>query len=117
MIAQRASLAAFTEASYAELDAHVQRYAENRLVLLEGLPRLGITELAPADGAFYVYADIGHVTTDSMAFCQDLLRRTGVGIAPGIDFDTEAGSRFVRMTFCGPRADVEEALTRLAAVL
>jgi aspartate/methionine/tyrosine aminotransferase len=117
VIAQRASLAAFTDAAYAELDAHVSRYAANRSVLLEGLPRLGITELAPADGAFYVYADVGHLTQDSMAFCRDLLARTGVAIAPGVDFDTEAGERFVRMTFCGPRADVEEALVRLERYL
>jgi aspartate/methionine/tyrosine aminotransferase len=68
VLAQRACLAAFDEASYAELDGHVRRYADNRRILLEGLPRLGITELAPADGAFYAYADVGHLTQDTMAF-------------------------------------------------
>ena len=83
VLAQRACLAAFDDASYAELDGHVARYAENRRLLLDGLPRLGITELAPADGAFYVYADVGHLTDDTMAFCHDLLARTGVALAPG----------------------------------
>ena len=91
VLAQRACLAAFDDASYAELDGHVARYAENRRLLLDGLPRLGITELAPADGAFYVYADVGHLTDDTMAFCHDLLARTGVALAPGIDFDTAEG--------------------------
>ena len=117
VLAQRACLAAFDDASYAELDGHVARYAHNRRLLLDGLPRLGITELAPADGAFYVYADVGHLTDDTMAFAHDLLARTGVAVAPGIDFDTVDGGRFVRFSFAGPGTDIEVALDRLAAVL
>jgi aspartate/methionine/tyrosine aminotransferase len=117
VIAQRACLAAFSDASYDELDGHVHRYADNRRLLLEGLPRLGITELAPADGAFYVYADVGHLSQDTMTFCHDLLARTGVAIAPGIDFDTEAGHRFVRISFSGQGADITAALDRLSTVL
>ena len=117
VLAQRACLAAFSDASYDELDGHVRRYADNRRLLLDGLPRLGVTELAPADGAFYVYADVGHHSQDTMAFCHDLLARTGVAIAPGIDFDTEAGHRFVRISFSGQGADIEQALERLSTVL
>lgn len=116
-IAQYAALAAFEDTSYAELDGHVARYADNRQALLAGLPTLGITDLAPADGAFYVYADVGHLTDDSMAFAHRLLADTGVALAPGIDFDTAAGARFVRLSFAGPRADVDEGLARLAAYL
>ena len=116
VLAQRACLAAFDDATYAELDGHVRRYADNRRVLLEGLPRLGLTKLAPADGAFYVYADVGHLTDDSMAFAHDVLARTGVALATGVDFDTENGDRFVRLSFAGPRADIEEALERLEPV-
>ena len=117
VLAQRACLAAFGDPAYAELDAHVQRYADNRRLLLDGLPRLGITELAPADGAFYVYADVGHLTQDTMRFCHDLLARTGVAIAPGIDFDTEVGHRFVRLSFPGDAAVIEESLERLSTAL
>ena len=117
VIAQRACLAAFDPASYAELDGHVKRYAGNRRLLLDGLPRLGITGLAPADGAFYVYADVGHLTDDTMAFAHDLLARTGVALAPGVDFDTESGHRFVRFSFAGPEADIEEGLARLSTVV
>lgn len=117
VLAQRACLAAFDDASYAELDGHVARYADNRRILLDGLPKLGITELAPADGAFYVYADVGHLTGDTMAFCHDVLARTGVAIAPGVDFDTVDGPRFVRMSFAGPGAEIEEALERLSTAL
>jgi aspartate/methionine/tyrosine aminotransferase len=117
VIAQRACLAAFDPASYDELDGHVKRYAGNRRLLLDGLPRLGITGLAPADGAFYVYADVGHLTDDTMPFAHDLLARTGVAVAPGVDFDTESGHRFVRFSFAGPETDVEEGLARLSTVL
>jgi aspartate/methionine/tyrosine aminotransferase len=117
VIAQRACLAAFDDATYAELDGHVRRYADNRRLLLEGLPRLGITELAPADGAFYAYADVGHLSQDTMAFCHDLLARTGVATAPGVDFDTEVGGRFVRFSFPGDAAVIEEALERLSTAL
>jgi aspartate/methionine/tyrosine aminotransferase len=117
VIAQRACLAAFDEASYAELDGHVARYADNRRILLDGLPKLGITGLAPADGAFYVYADVGHLTEDTMSFAHELLARTGVAVAPGVDFDTVDGPRSIRLSFAGPGADIERALERLSTVL
>src|SRR4051795_1969480 len=113
VLAQYAALAAFTPASYAELDGHVARYADNRRTLLEGLPRLGIDRLAPADGAFYVYADVGHLTDDSMAFCHRLLAETGIASAPGVDFDTAIGNRFVRLSFAGAPTEISEALQRL----
>jgi aspartate/methionine/tyrosine aminotransferase len=117
VLSQYAAVAAFDEASYAECDAHVARYARNRAILLDGLPRLGIDRLAPADGAFYVYADVGHLTDDSMAFCHRLLADTGVATAPGIDFDTAAGNRFVRFSFAGTPEDATEALRRMEAWL
>ncbi|WP_372728996.1 aminotransferase class I/II-fold pyridoxal phosphate-dependent enzyme [Nocardioides sp.] len=113
-LAQHAAIAAFDDASYAELDAHVRRYAHNRALLLDGLTDLGITRLAPADGAFYVHADVGHLTDDTMTFAHDLLARTGVGVAPGIDFDLVEGHRHVRLSFAGPTAEIEQALSRLA---
>jgi len=113
-LSQYAAVAAFTPESYAELDGHVARYAGNRGLLLEGLPRLGIDRLAPADGAFYVYADVGHLTDDSYAWCRRLLEETGVAVAPGIDFDTRRGNEFVRLSFAGTAAEIEEGLDRLA---
>jgi aspartate/methionine/tyrosine aminotransferase len=112
-LAQYAAVAAFTPESYAELDGHVARYALNRQILLDGLPRLGIDRLAPADGAFYVYADVGHLTDDSYAWCLRLLEETGVAMAPGIDFDTRQGQRFVRLSFAGTSVEIQEGLNRL----
>ena len=112
-LAQQAALGAFEESSYAEADSHVARYAVNRGLLLDGLARLGITRLAPADGAFYVYADVAHLTSDSMDLTYRLLADIGVAVAPGLDFDPVDGGRWIRLSCAGATADVEEALHRL----
>ncbi len=116
-LGQYAALAAFTPESYAELDGHVARYATNRALLLDRLPQLGIDRLAPADGAFYVYADISHLTDDSYAWCLRLLAETGVATAPGLDFDTVRGHEFVRLSFAGGTEELATGLDRLAAWL
>jgi aspartate/methionine/tyrosine aminotransferase len=116
-LAQRAAMGAFEEPSYAEVDGHVARYAVNRALLLEGLVGLGITRLAPADGAFYVYADVSHLTHDSMDFTHRLLAETGVAVAPGVDFDPVDGGQFIRLSFAGATADITAALERLAVWL
>jgi aspartate/methionine/tyrosine aminotransferase len=110
---QLAGVAAFTPDSIAEADALVKGYAVNRDMLLRGLPEIGLPHLAPADGAFYVYADISEYSTDSLDFCARLLSDTGVAIAPGIDFDTVHGGSYARMSFAGPASDIAEALQRM----
>ena len=116
-LSQIAAVAAFTPESTAEADSHLHHYATNRALLLEGLRRIGIDRLAPTDGAFYVYADVSELTNDSRAFCSKLLADTGVAIAPGIDFDTERGDSFVRLSFAGPTSDIEEAVKRIGSWL
>jgi aspartate/methionine/tyrosine aminotransferase len=113
VLSQVAAVSAFTPESVAEADALLHHYAANRQLLLDGLRSIGIDRLAPTDGAFYVYADVSHLTTDSLSFCSKLLNDTGVAIAPGIDFDTVRGGSCVRMSFAGPKGDIEEALRRL----
>ncbi len=110
---QRAALAAFTRESYAEADGHVARYEVNRDLLLSGLPALGIDRLAPADGAFYVHADVAHLTDDSMDLVYRLLDDVGLALAPGLDFDPVDGHRYVRLSCAGSADEVGEALSRL----
>lgn len=110
---QLAGVAAFTPESIAEADALVDDYAVNRELLLRGLPEIGLPRLAPADGAFYVYADISDYSTDSLDFCARLLADTGVAIAPGVDFDTVHGGSYVRLSFAGATAEVSESLRRM----
>ncbi len=110
---QVAAVAAFDEASYAEADALVARYQVNRDLLLDGLPRLGITHLAPADGAFYVYADVAHLGLDSMDLTYRLLADVGLAVAPGLDFDPVDGGRSIRLSCAGSESGTREALARL----
>ena len=117
VLPQMAAVAAFTDQSIAEAEALLDGYGANRTLLLDGLRAIGIDRLAPADGAFYVYADVSQLTTDSLQFCSDLLSDTGVAIAPGVDFDTVRGGASTRLSFAGPTSDIDEALRRIGAWL
>ena len=110
-LAQHAGLVAMdcTE----DLEGHIATYAANRELLLAALPDLGLARIAPPDGAFYVYADIGDYTDDSMQFCMQLLQDTGVATAPGIDFDPVQGHRFMRISFAVSTELVAEAIRRM----
>ena len=110
---QVAASAAFDSTD--ELEANVRRYAENRALLLRQLPRAGLDRLAPADGAFYIYADVSQLTNDSGEFCRRMLADTGVAATPGLDFDSERGHQFVRFSFAGSTADIAAAADRLLA--
>jgi aspartate/methionine/tyrosine aminotransferase len=96
-----------------ELEGHRDTYARNRALLLEALPAIGLRRIAPPDGAFYVYADIGHLTDDSLGFCTQLLEDTGVATAPGVDFDPVDGHRFMRISFAVATDQVQEAIARM----
>ena len=113
VLPQYAAVAAFTPESIAEAQGHLAHYGRNRDTLIAGLHQIGLTRLAPADGAFYIYADVSDFTGDSLAFCEKLLADTGLAIAPGVDFDTVRGPSHVRLSFAGPSSDIDEALGRL----
>ncbi len=110
-LSQHAALVALD--SQDELREHVKVYAENRRLLLAALPSLGLNAIAPPDGAFYIYANIAHLTDDSLQFCETLLRDTGVATAPGIDFDPVDGKHFFRISFAVSTAQILDAIARL----
>ncbi|MCP5029373.1 MAG: aminotransferase class I/II-fold pyridoxal phosphate-dependent enzyme [Actinomycetia bacterium] len=112
-LSQVAAVAAFD--CHDECRANIERYAANRRVLLDGLPVAGLDRLAPADGAFYIYADVSHLTDDASALCTTWLDELGIAATPGIDFDPTRGHQYVRFSFAGATADMEEAVTRLQA--
>ena len=112
-IAQVAAEAAMDCAG--ELGANVARYRRSREVLLAGLPAAGFPGLSPADGAFYLYADVSDRTNDSPGFCARMLAEAGIAATPGVDFDRTRGHRFVRFSYCGPTADMAAAVERLSA--
>jgi aspartate/methionine/tyrosine aminotransferase len=97
-----------------ELEANRAVYAENRRLMLEGLPRAGFTRIAPPDGAFYVYADVSDLTDDSRRLAADILNRAGVAVTPGLDFDPARGHGTLRFSYARATADIAEGLDRLA---
>jgi len=110
-ISQVAAEAAFD--CGAELRANVARYRRSRELLLRGLPEAGFARLSPAEGAFYLFADIGERSNDSVQFCARMLAEVGIAATPGVDFDRRRGNRFIRFSYCGPEADMAEAAGRL----
>jgi aspartate/methionine/tyrosine aminotransferase len=110
-ISQVAAEAAFD--CHAELQANVARYRRSRDHLLTALPAAGFTRLSPAEGAFYLFADISDRSNDSVEFCARMLLEAGVAATPGVDFDHSRGGRFLRFSYCGPEADMREAAARL----
>ena len=112
-VSQVAALGAFDGID--ELEANKRVYEANHDLLLAELPKAGFGRIVPADGAFYLYADVGHVTSDSLAFTKRMLLEAGVAATPGLDFDEARGGRFVRFSYAGSTANMAEAARRLAA--
>ncbi|HTU56600.1 MAG TPA: aminotransferase class I/II-fold pyridoxal phosphate-dependent enzyme [Acetobacteraceae bacterium] len=111
-IAQIAAEAAFDCAD--ELTANVARYRRSRDLLLARLPGAGFPKLSPAEGAFYLFADISERSNDSTAFASRMLAEAGIAVTPGVDFDRRRGHHFLRFSYCGPEEDMAEAAARLA---
>ena len=112
-VAQIAALAALQ--AEPELEANRAIYAENRRLMLQGLPEAGFDKIAPPDGAFYIYADVSDLTEDSLAFARDILHKAGVAVTPGLDFDAKRGGQTLRFSYARATADIVEGLARLKA--
>ena len=97
-----------------EAEANLAVYARNRAMMLDRLPAIGFDRIAPPDGAFYVYADVSHLTRDSRALAAEILDRAGVAVTPGLDFDPVRGGRTLRFSYARGSADIAEGLDRLA---
>jgi aspartate/methionine/tyrosine aminotransferase len=110
-VAQVAAEAAFD--CVPELEANKAAYARSRARLLEGLPMAGLDRIAAADGAFYLWCDVGHLTNDSLDFCARMLEGAGIAASAGVDFDRTRGARFLRFSYCGVEAEMAQAPARL----
>ena len=110
-VAQVAAIGAFD--GIGELEANKRVYRTNRDLLIAGLPAAGFDQLVPADGAFYLYADVSRYTSDSLAFAKQMLEETNIAATPGVDFDEARGHKFLRFSYAGATADMAEAVERL----
>lgn len=111
-LSQIAAEAAFE--GRAEMDAVKHGYEENRRILTEGFPKAGLTDFLPADGAFYLYADVSRFTNDSFDFARRMLEEARVAATPGVDFDPVHGRSFVRFSYARSSAEMQEAVARIA---
>jgi aspartate/methionine/tyrosine aminotransferase len=97
-----------------EMEAIKRGYVENRRILIEGLPKAGLSDFLPADGAFYLYADVSKFTADSFDFAKRMLEEAHVAATPGVDFDPIHGRSFIRFSYARSAEDMREAVTRIA---
>lgn len=97
----------------AEAEEKRGAYAESRAMLLAGLPKAGFTQIAPPDGAFYIYADVSHLTDDSRTLAADMLNEAGVAVTPGLDFDPVRGHQTLRFSYAADPDDIREGLARI----
>jgi aspartate/methionine/tyrosine aminotransferase len=111
-LSQIAAEAAFDGA--AEMEEIKHGYQENRRILIEGLPKAGLTRFLPADGAFYLYADVSDFTSDSFEFAKQMLEQAHVAVTPGLDFDPIHGRSFIRLSYARSAAEMREAVDRIA---
>jgi aspartate/methionine/tyrosine aminotransferase len=111
-LSQIAAEAAFD--GRAEMEEVKRAYQENRRILIEGLPRAGLTKFLPADGAFYLYADVSDFTSDSFKFAGEMLEKASVAATPGVDFDPLHGHRFIRFSYARSAEEMREAVARIA---
>jgi len=111
-LSQIAAEAAFNGAE--EMEAIKRGYVENRRILIEGLPKAGLSEFLPADGAFYLYADVSKFTADSLDFAKRMLEQAKVAATPGVDFDPFHGRSFVRFSYARSAEEMREAVVRIA---
>ena len=114
-LSQIAATVALGQRDYSE--AQKSLYAQNRQLLAAGLARFDLRAASEGDGAFYAYVDFSRYTNDSLGFCKTLLDEAGVAATPGIDFDRVNGNRFVRFSYAGTRATIEESLDRIGTFL
>jgi aspartate/methionine/tyrosine aminotransferase len=110
-LSQVAAEAAFD--GVAEMEAVKHGYEENRRILVEGLPGAGLDNFLPADGAFYLYADVSRFTNDSHDFARRMLAEAHVAATPGVDFDPLNGNKFIRFCYAGSREDARAAVERV----
>lgn len=110
-ISQIAALGALD--AHHELNQNVQTYKTNRAMLAEQLPKLGLANFAPPDGAFYFYVDVSEYTDNSVNFANEILDEVNVAVTPGIDFDPDRGLKTIRLSYACSTPDLKEGLRRL----
>ncbi len=114
-LSQVAAEAAFD--GQAEMEAIKRDYEENRRILIEGFPKAGLDDFLPADGGFFLYANVARFTNDSLDFAKRMLDEAGVAATAGVDFDTARGNHYLRFCYAASPAEMHEAVERIGGWL
>ena len=96
-----------------ELDKVVELYKKNREIVLENLAKIGITDFASPDGAFYIYANVQKLTNNSEELCERLLKEANIALTPGSDFDCLNGKKFIRISYSCSSEQLIDGMNRL----
>ncbi|MCC6711795.1 MAG: aminotransferase class I/II-fold pyridoxal phosphate-dependent enzyme, partial [Candidatus Dadabacteria bacterium] len=114
-ISQRAGVAALGKGK-GDAGRMVKEFGERRKRMIEGLKRLGLTPGVEPTGAFYVFANVSRLSSDSLALAFDILEKAHVAITPGADFG-EGGEGYLRFSYAAAPDKIDEGLRRLAAYM
>jgi aspartate/methionine/tyrosine aminotransferase len=121
-VAQHAALACFEPDSIAEYERRRAEFKARRDWFIPQLEALGLPVPVVPDGAFYAWADCTQAceklgVKDSWELSFELMKRAHVAVTPGRDFGMAQAHRFIRFSTASSMAHLQEAVTRLAAVL
>ncbi len=80
--------------------------------MIKRLKDLGFGITVEPTGAFYIFANAKHISTDSYKLAFDILEKAHVGVTPGIDFGRN-GEGYLRFSYANSMERIEEGLNRL----
>ncbi len=109
--AQRAGIAALRHAS-SDTKHMRNTYNQRREYMIARLQKMGFNIKALPTGAFYVFVNVKHISQDSYQLAFDILKKTGVGVTPGIDFGS-MGEGFLRFSYANSIENIEEGMNRI----
>jgi aspartate/methionine/tyrosine aminotransferase len=93
-----------------------QTYDERRKFIIRRLKKMGLGITVEPTGAFYVFANAKHISSDSYKLAFDILEKAHVGVSPGIDFGKN-GEGYLRFSYANSLENIEEGMQRLEQYL
>jgi (5-formylfuran-3-yl)methyl phosphate transaminase len=91
-------------------------FNQRRIAMISRLKEIGFGIKIDPTAAFYVLADARRFSSDSYKFAFDILEEAGVGVAPGIDFGSNAEG-FIRFSYTNSIENINIGLDRLELYL
>jgi aspartate/methionine/tyrosine aminotransferase len=99
-----------------DIDRMRETYDRRRRFLIPRLRDLGFGITIEPTGAFYILANAKRFSHDSYHLAFDILLKAKVGVAPGIDFGTNAEG-YLRFSYANSMGNIEEGMNRLQRYL